>query len=67
MDKIVGNLRPEDRFNIITFATNSELWQQEGLIQANPSNLAQAKEFIGNLNTRGSMYIRYLMCYVFFH
>ena len=45
MSKLVGNLRPEDRFNVMLFAGSSG-WMAEESIEANEENINNAIAFI---------------------
>ncbi len=48
----VGQLRPEDRFNIVRFSTTSR-GLFDGLTEASPANLGRATEFIDGIRARG--------------
>jgi Ca-activated chloride channel homolog len=52
MHDLIGNLRTEDRFNILLFAGGSQLFSENSL-QATPANLKKAMTFIDNENGGG--------------
>lgn len=48
----VGQLRPQDRFALIRFATETEKYQED-LVPATAENLESARRWIGDLKARG--------------
>lgn len=52
MRELIGSLRPEDRFNILTFAGGNTLMAPVSLA-ANAANIKTAEQFLQNLNGGG--------------
>ncbi|CAL1526668.1 unnamed protein product [Lymnaea stagnalis] len=52
MIKIMDDIQTRDRFDIVIFSWGAYQWR-DVLIQATPSNIAQAKNFIASLSARG--------------
>ncbi|GFN75598.1 inter-alpha-trypsin inhibitor heavy chain h3 [Plakobranchus ocellatus] len=52
MYAIVSDLKPQDRFNIITFSSNTENWES-GLVQANVAAIDRSKDFVRRINANG--------------
>ncbi|XP_074133719.1 inter-alpha-trypsin inhibitor heavy chain H6 [Sminthopsis crassicaudata] len=49
MHVILGDLCPEDYFNIVTFSDTVHIWKAAGSIQATPPNVQRAKAHIGRM------------------
>ncbi|XP_043830865.1 inter-alpha-trypsin inhibitor heavy chain H6 [Dromiciops gliroides] len=49
MHVILGDLCPEDHFNIVTFSDIVHIWKATGSIQATPPNIQRAKAYIGRM------------------
>jgi Ca-activated chloride channel family protein len=49
---VVESLHPKDRFSLVRFSTDAEVFQSK-LIEATPENVGKAKEFIEELHARG--------------
>ncbi|XP_044538807.1 inter-alpha-trypsin inhibitor heavy chain H6-like [Gracilinanus agilis] len=49
MHVILGDLRPEDRFNIVTFSDTAHVWRAAGSVQATPRNIQRAKAHVGRM------------------
>lgn len=58
--KIVEDLKEEDHFNIVLFASSVSTWKKT-LVQATPENVDEAKTFIGNIMDGGCEYYVRLM------
>uniref|UniRef100_H3D524 Inter-alpha-trypsin inhibitor heavy chain 5 n=1 Tax=Tetraodon nigroviridis TaxID=99883 RepID=H3D524_TETNG len=50
---ILGDLRPADRFNFISFSSRIRVWQPGRLVPATPSAVRDAKKFVVMLPTSG--------------
>ncbi|XP_067391056.1 inter-alpha-trypsin inhibitor heavy chain H5 [Emydura macquarii macquarii] len=50
---ILGDLRPEDHFNIIGFNNRIKVWQQDQLVPVTPNNIRDAKKYIHNMSPTG--------------
>lgn len=50
---ILGDLRPGDRFNFISFSGRVKVWQPGRLVPVTPDNVRDAKKFIFMLPTSG--------------
>ncbi|BFZ12534.1 hypothetical protein BsWGS_15573 [Bradybaena similaris] len=57
---ILGDLKPEDRFNIITFSSSAEKWQNE-FVSATPETIERARTFIKSIATLGGTNINSAM------
>lgn len=53
MDLCLDNLRPDDAFNVITFAGNSSILNRDGALTVTPENVVRAREFIHSLQGGG--------------
>ncbi|XP_072505824.1 inter-alpha-trypsin inhibitor heavy chain H4-like isoform X2 [Notamacropus eugenii] len=51
--KILGDLRPEDQFNLVIFDGYVTQWKPT-LLQALPENVGEAKEFASSISARGA-------------
>jgi Ca-activated chloride channel family protein len=49
---LISNLNPNDRFNIVTFSSDTRTFR-DGLTQADKSTLAAARDWIGNIKAVG--------------
>ena len=66
MDNILQDLHEGDRFNIMEFSTNANLWQTK-LLTATPKNKQMARDYAKAMkasgckyNTHGSMYVNFI-------
>uniref|UniRef100_A0A3Q3PZP3 Uncharacterized protein n=1 Tax=Monopterus albus TaxID=43700 RepID=A0A3Q3PZP3_MONAL len=50
---ILGDLRPDDRFNFVSFSSKIKVWQPGRLVPVTPVNLKDAKSFILQLAPTG--------------
>ncbi|CAN9508438.1 unnamed protein product [Ophioblennius macclurei] len=50
---ILRDLRYEDHFNFISFSNKIKVWKPDGLVQATPDNVSDAKRFILRLTANG--------------
>lgn len=50
---ILRDLRPGDRFNIISFSNKIKVWQPNRLVEVTPLTVRDAKKFIFTLATTG--------------
>lgn len=50
---ILGDLRPGDHFNFISFSNRVKVWQPGRLVPVTPDNVRDAKKFIFMLPTTG--------------
>lgn len=50
---ILGDLRPGDHFNFISFSNRVKVWQPGRLVPVTPDNVRDAKKFIFMLPTSG--------------
>lgn len=50
---ILGDLRPGDHFNFISFSNRVKVWQPGRLVPVTPNNVRDAKKFIFMLPTSG--------------
>ncbi len=48
----IDHLNPDDRFNVISFSDQVNLWQA-GMVNADPKHRADAKEFVSKLDATG--------------
>ncbi len=48
----IDHLNADDRFNVISFSDTATVWK-DTLVSADPSNRADAKQFVSNLDTTG--------------
>jgi len=53
MKNLVGNLRPEDRFNLMAFEGAATVWSPSGSLPATPENLRNALAFVGQQSGGG--------------
>ncbi|XP_067833880.1 inter-alpha-trypsin inhibitor heavy chain H6-like isoform X2 [Heptranchias perlo] len=53
MRTILGDLKPDDYFNIITFSSSVKVWKPGQLIQASPKNIDKAKTFTEKMVATG--------------
>ncbi|XP_051825156.1 inter-alpha-trypsin inhibitor heavy chain H6 [Antechinus flavipes] len=49
MHVILGDLCPEDYFNIVTFSDTVHIWKAAGSVQATPPNIQRAKAHVGRM------------------
>ena len=49
----LNSLKPRDRFGLLTFATETRLFEDK-LLAAEPDNIKRAKEFVGKIDAAGS-------------
>ena len=52
MTTILSDLKPKDRFNIITFSSDSSKWKAD-LVQADENNVVQAKSYVRGMQANG--------------
>ncbi|XP_051976311.1 inter-alpha-trypsin inhibitor heavy chain H5-like [Xyrauchen texanus] len=50
---ILRELRPNDRFNFVTFSNRIRVWQQGKLVPVTPNNIRDAKKFIYMISPTG--------------
>ncbi len=58
LDYIFRNLNPEDRFQLITFATDVYAYFRGGWTDASQGNVSDVREYIDGLGAGGSTYIQ---------
>lgn len=56
MNVILGDLRANDYFNIISFSDTVSVWKAGGSIQATIQNVHNAKDYLGHLEADGCKY-----------
>lgn len=56
MNVILGDLRANDYFNIISFSDTVSVWKTGGSIQATIQNVHNAKEYLGHMEADGCKY-----------
>ncbi|QHT66420.1 SusC/RagA family TonB-linked outer membrane protein [Rhodocytophaga rosea] len=54
MQKLLTNMRPEDRFNVILFAGMSSIFSEDESVEANEGNISRAIAFINRQKGSGS-------------
>ncbi|KAJ8261763.1 hypothetical protein GJAV_G00158130 [Gymnothorax javanicus] len=50
---ILKDLRPNDRFNFVTFSNRIKVWQADQLVPVTPDNIRDAKKFIFSVSPTG--------------
>lgn len=60
MSTIIDEIRDFDRFNIISFSTETRIWK-ENLVEASGQNKEEAKTFVNSLNAMGGKYMPYFV------
>ncbi|XP_061430536.1 inter-alpha-trypsin inhibitor heavy chain H4-like isoform X1 [Lethenteron reissneri] len=58
MLKILGDLRPKDHFNIVTFSYGVKNWVSRGLVKASAENIEGAKKFVSAMVADGGTNIK---------
>ena len=53
MSTILGDLREEDHFNIITFSDKVHTWRKGRTVRATRSNIRDAKDFVKRIIAEG--------------
>ncbi|XP_075930625.1 inter-alpha-trypsin inhibitor heavy chain H4-like isoform X2 [Petromyzon marinus] len=58
MLKILGDLRPKDHFNIVTFSYGVNKWANRGLVKASAESIEGAKKFVSTMVADGGTNIK---------
>jgi hypothetical protein len=53
MNVILGDLRADDSFNIISFSDTVSVWKAGGSVQATIQNIHSAKDYLNRLEADG--------------
>lgn len=56
MNVILGDLRANDYFNIISFSDTVSVWKTGGSIQATIQNVHSAKDYLSHMEADGCKY-----------